>query len=340
MHDLRVRRRADRATDGGRLKVTLTQLWYACVNHHSAWEAVGRRGTPPMIRAFVAIPVVTALLVVTGLTAWPLALVPSGAALGVLVAAVALRHREGRPAGSRITPPRLSFTGLMRNTWTPVYGRLPAGVVDDPPPAAAPPAPEPLRQPRAVLLCTDAPVAHFLRVNGVPARLRAVLVEVRPSVGASRRGARTKDALARLAPFRPAVPLVLVRDQDAEGALLAAVLRAARPGQIVVDVCPPRTGPGGRDAVTVLTGVRDFSVEELRALGGLSADEAARLAAGFVRPVAAVPPPVLMSVVEQAVARAVALAPAGARDAGGFLSWPPRPDQPHGPARGKGGVSS
>ncbi|MGP3690105.1 hypothetical protein ACTVZO_36325 [Streptomyces sp. IBSNAI002] len=323
MHDVRIRRRAAALTHDGRLTVTVTQLWYRCRTYSRAWPAREAHGTRPWVRRLVSFPICAGFLVCWALTSGFLALLAAAAAVGVLIAAHNfLEFFSGGPAGSYIRPDEEEFRKLMSGEWTTVYGELPPGVVDDGPRTAGHSVPQP-HPPRAVILCTDHAVAVFLEANGLPARLRAVLVEADPG--------SAHDALVDV-PGR--LPVVVLHDASALGALLAPLLRVAHPDRAVVDAGLPvaavRSRGGAVHRVTrVPSGSQAPAVDAggLRDVAGLSEEDAVWLAEGFWSPIAAVPPALLAGVVEEAVERAVAGA-AGAREpdpAYGFLTWPDAP---------------
>ncbi|MFF9864726.1 hypothetical protein ACF1G0_04790 [Streptomyces sp. NPDC013953] len=348
MHDLRIRRCAERATDAGRLTVTLTQLWYLSRTHDFARPAVARRGVPPGLRWLVALPAAAALVVCAIVVEAVPAYVPLAGAVAALVAAAVMRHRPARAAESGVEPFEETFRRLMTGHWTRAYGSLPEGVVDDrreaPSPGSSPGATTSpgttspgaaarVSGPRAVILCTDPAVSVFLEANGIPARLGAVLVDVPGRTGAARYGPLlptaqvTKEALRGLDRFRAGLPVVVLHDAGVQGALLAPLLRAARPDRDVVDAGLPASAVSrSRGAVRLLMSAPPAGTEELRTVAGLSEADAAWLAEGFWSPLAAVPPPLLESVTVRAVEHALT-APApvpGTGDARGhgFLTWP------------------
>ncbi|MFE7395924.1 hypothetical protein [Streptomyces sp. NPDC057557] len=92
MHDIRIRRIAKHATDHGRLKITLTQLWYLSRTRNYAWAEQDPQGVPTGIRWLVALPVAVALLLCAVLTGGVLAFVAGAAGCVVLVVASAMRH--------------------------------------------------------------------------------------------------------------------------------------------------------------------------------------------------------------------------------------------------------
>ncbi|MFI8007095.1 hypothetical protein [Streptomyces sp. NPDC086010] len=324
-HDLRIRRIVEHATGHGRIRITLHQLWYLSLSHHEAWPPRPAHGVPPRLRRLVAWPVAAVLLgcAVLGaargsaLLAWAAA----GAAALVLVVASSMRHRPARRAGFAAVPDGTTFYRRMADGWTDVYGGLPDGVVDDEYPLPDPSVPS--GRPEAVILCTDASVGAFLRINGIPARLGAVVIAPGEDDGAREAGF-VADALKELAGYRGTLPVVVVHDAEPLGVLLAPLVRAAHPGRTVVDAGLPvavaRTRPG---AVVLAPHGSAVRAPELRAVAGLSESDAAWLAEGFWSPLAAVPPKLLESVVVRAVEHARSAGPAGTGDADtGFLAWP------------------
>ncbi|MER5961583.1 hypothetical protein [Streptomyces sp. NPDC002057] len=321
MNDLRIRRIAAAATDDGRLKVTVTQLWYLSRTFSHAYGPLRAYGVPAVVRWLVALPVTALLVLCVVLVDGRWAALSGTAAVAVLGAATFMRRTPARPGGSSISPPEHVFRGLMVGSWRIAYGQLPPGVVDDGP--HAPPPREPVvGDPTAVVLCTDHAVAVFLRANGVPARLRTLLVEAEP--------ATAHDALADV-PDR--LPVVVLHDASALGVLLAPLLRLAHPGRVVVDAGLPVAAVRRRDgAVRRFSAAPVVDAEQLRSVAGLPEEDAAWLAEGFWSPLAAVPPLRLESVVTAAVERALTARPAGPRATDGFLTWPAEAPAPVGDA--------
>lgn len=313
MHDLRIRRCVESLTDGGRLQVTVTQLWYRARSAGSAWKAREARGIRPGIRWLVALTVCAALFAYGAQTDGAAANWAGTVAVLVLLVPVFFRYAPAIAAGSNLSPPESRFRHLITVEWLRTYGALPAGVVDDAGGARGRTAPQPPR-PRAVILCTDHAVAVFLEANDIPARLRAVLVEAAPE--------SAHDALVDL-PGR--LPIVAVHDASALGALLAPLLRLAHPERAVVDAGLPVSAIRRRlRALHRIAPVPAVDAAQLRSVAGLSAADADWLADGFWSPIAAVPPPLLATIVEQAVERAVAEAAARPDSAPvhGFMTWP------------------
>ncbi|MEV8531512.1 hypothetical protein [Streptomyces sp. NPDC051211] len=319
MNDLRILRCVARATDGGRLKVTVTQLWYLSRTYSSAWGPGAPSGIRPGLRWLVAVPVCLGLFLCAGLADGFLAALSGIAAVAALVVASSMNHRPGLRAGSVISPREEAFRQLMTGPWRTAYEGLPKGVVDDAGRAPGPTGPQPAR-PRAVILCTDHAVAVFLRANGIPERLRAVLVEAEPG-----------DAHDALVDVPGRLPVVVLHDASALGVLLAPLLRLAHPHRTVVDAgLPVAAVRSGRKAVHRFSPPPAVDAAELRAVADLPEEDAAWLVEGFWSPLAAVPPPLLESVVTAAVHQALAAAPAGSGSADGFLTWPTPTEAPAG----------
>ncbi|MFE9634682.1 hypothetical protein [Streptomyces sp. NPDC006463] len=311
MHDLRIRRCVESLTDGGRLKVTVTQLWYRSRRSSTAWRAREARGIRPGIRWLVALAVCAGLVGCAAVTSGTPAVLAATAAVLVLVVPGFMPYERARPAGSSVSPTEQAFRQLMDGVWRRAYGGLPPGVVDDAGRGRGDSAPRQPR-PRAVILCTDHSVAVFLEANDLPVRLRVVLVEADPG--------SAHDALVDL-PGR--LPVVVLHDASALGALLAPLLRIAHPDRAVVDAgLPVAAVRHHRGAVHRVSPVAAVDAAELRAVAGLSAQDASWLAEGFWSPIAAVPPPLLATVLEDAVERAVAAARPDSAAAYGFLTWP------------------
>ncbi|MBW5483822.1 hypothetical protein [Streptomyces bambusae] len=331
MHDTRVRRIAERATRGGGLTagtrgsgltVTLTQLWYLCRTGSGVWGPVPARGVPPLVRWLVAVPLAAAL---SGCVALTEGFLPAAALLvaaaTVLITATRMRYSPARPAGSYVTPDQAGFRHVMSGAWTTAYGQLPQGITDDLRESGEDRTGPRVPGPEAVILCTDRAVTVFLVANELPVRLRSWLVE--PAY------ATTGAALDALAGVPAELPVVVLHDASAQGVLLAPLVRAAYPDRVVIDGgLRPGAVMDRRGAVHLRASapLPDLDAGQLRAVAGLSAAEADWLADGFLSPIAAVPPAVLASAVEQAVRRATRAAPsprpATRARAQGFLTWP------------------
>jgi len=147
LHDVKLRRLADKLGDGGRLNYTVTQLWYAAARRSAARRvrSAGRHTKP----------------------------VPG---LGFL------RARARKPHPPRLVAMPLSeFRELVLWTWPDTYTTRPDGVVDETV-IALPPR----ERPQLALVCPDRAVLACLQANGVPdtydMTLTTSLADVPPSV--------------------------------------------------------------------------------------------------------------------------------------------------------------
>lgn len=127
MHDVRIRRRVERATGNGRLRITLTQLWYASRSSNPFSEASRPRGVRAWVRWAVALPLSAALVTGAVVAHGGLRTAAGWLVPVVLVLAAALRHRPERGAFALVQPPENTFRALMHGAWTTTYGGLPRG---------------------------------------------------------------------------------------------------------------------------------------------------------------------------------------------------------------------
>ncbi|MEU6341658.1 hypothetical protein ABZ883_12020 [Streptomyces sp. NPDC046977] len=328
MHDTRIRRVVEKATDGGRLTVTITQLWYLARTSNSFWPAVPASGRSPWVGRAVAV------VLLGGLIALGVAVrgVPLGGLLwfaGLCVSWVLYMLAKGEPrrpprdAGASVVPAEWDFRSMLRLRWRAVYGTLPPRIVDDrerrttqgdpatdgDPDAGREPAPEPVE-----LLCPDPAVRIFLTANAIPRRLNLRLAA----------GLREVSATG---------PVVVLHDASVRGLQLLADARA-HPRRVVVDAGLPVRAVMGNEKAVTLHEVPPSRVlldrpEWLRQLAEHAPEEAEWLLQGWYSPVAAVPPEVLESAVVRAVGEARAITDDEVRTAAafGFLSWP-RPSVP------------
>ncbi|MFJ1745404.1 hypothetical protein ACIOJD_04060 [Streptomyces sp. NPDC088116] len=305
LHDLRVRRVGEKITDGGRLTVTVAQLWFA----------LSRRTLRVKSRRKGVVAMMTGALLCAGGLAVGLSggeendgFLLFGIPLLICVVVGVSLMANGSSQG-RITFPLSGFRHTLTHQWTDVYGALPAGVVDE----ARVPAGALKGSPRAALLCPDPGVLAFLAANGMPERFGiALATDVR----------QVPDA----------VPVIVLHDADANGCLLARRTRDALPGRTVVDAgMPLRAVMSARGAVPVRSRQpAPQLVRQLRDSAALTTAEVDWLAKGWSCPLLGVPPAKLLAVVTRAAERVTA-ADSDRREeesdrreaeAVGFLTWP------------------
>ncbi len=300
LHDLRVRKLAGKLGDGGRLRYTVAQLWYA-----AARKEMGKPGTPlEGCGCGVFLAGVLAVLVIGGVNGFDPGVL-RGLAIGVgalvVLANVLImvrRARLRREAAVSVPMPIGEFRDMILRRWPGIYGAWPPGLVDEE--RATAPV---VAQPRVALVCPDRAVLACLADNGVPQRLGMALT-------------MSPENLP------PAVPVVVVHDADVPGCRLAASVRAALPGRVVVDAgLHPRTVLRREGLVRLRR--KPFAPAELAGLP-LGVEEVGWLSQGWWSPVAAIPPAQLLAAVAAAARRAEGATDPDRRRAErvGFLTWP------------------
>ncbi|WP_376735000.1 hypothetical protein [Streptomyces broussonetiae] len=317
MNDTRIRRVVARATEGGRLQITVTQLWYLARTGNPTWEATPASGRAPWVGRTVGAVLVVCLVVCTmtlrevrhGFYLW-LAVV--GLAALVYLVAKGRPRRAARRAGGYVVPSLSSFRTMICQRWAQVYGGLPPAVVDE---ESYGDTRDGTRGASVALLCPDRAVRLFLAANGIPRRLDVAL---------------TADPTE----LPGDGPVVVLHDASARGFELVAGLRADRRGPVVDAGLPVRAVRGNRKAVTLhevppahLAPTLPDAPERPEWPSRMAADapeDAEWLVRGWVGPVAAVPPVLLESAVVEAVERARRAADPEHREAAavGFTSWP------------------
>ena len=300
LHDMKVRKLADRLSDDGDQRYTVTQLWYA-----ASRKALADRKTPLagcgcglVVLGLAAVGVISGFAQVDSETFGGVLL---GVGVVVVLAYVLLVLRRGRlrrEAPIHPPVPLGEFRDMILRHWPEVHQQLPHDLVDEEM-ATAPAVP----QPRLALVCPDRSVLACLGANGVPQNFA-----IKPTMTP--------------AGVPPGVPVILVHDASPDGCRFAAQVRAALPDRVVVDA-------GLRPSAVV----RRESLIRLRtkpippgSLAGLRLSEAevSWLAAGWWSPVAAVGPAQLVLAVTKAAQRAQAMTDPDQRQAEqlGFLTWP------------------
>jgi hypothetical protein len=302
LHDIRLRRLADMLTDGGQFVYTPEQLLYACERKRlrSSAETIGPGCA--IGAAVVGIP----LLLVGAFAGIPALLGLGGfaALLFAVTGALALWGAIGRvkPAVSQ-----RAFERTVINRWWRVYGEPPPGLAVPAGPYGSAPVPPVGPAPRLAVVCPDGAVGRCLRANAVQQRLGVFVVNAP-------------------AEAPPGVPLAVLHDASPQGILFAARLRAALPGRSVTDLGlpPAAVAPGSKAAKLRSRRPPKAVVEELRAHARLTDGELNLLARGWWSPVAALPPGVLISMLEQAAERVEVGTDMDRRHAYGvgFMTWP------------------
>ncbi|GAB7102463.1 hypothetical protein JCM4814A_07770 [Streptomyces phaeofaciens JCM 4814] len=331
MHDTRIRRVAEKLTDGGRRKVTVTQFGYLARTAHHTWPKTPESGRRPWVgrvvgtvlaAGLVALAFLVADMPSAGLVWWGSA----GAAVLLYVVARGKPYRPARRAGAHLSPSPSEFRTMICGRWVQVYGSLPPGIVDDRTYRTPDEDSRDSRgtgrrtggEPRSetvALLCPDPAVRVFLAANGFPRRLNLTVA-------------------AELEELTGTGPVVVLHDASASGLQLVADARASRPGQVVVDAgLPVRAVAGDRRVLTLHeeppAHLRTEPPAWLRRMEEHAPRDAAWLVEGWFSPVAAAPPALVESAVERAVDKARG-ASDGEQDkaaAVGFMTWP-RPAEP------------
>ncbi|MGW1214255.1 hypothetical protein ACWD5F_31990 [Streptomyces sp. NPDC002499] len=333
MNDTRIRRIADKVTDGGRRQVTVTQLWYSARTVNNSWTTVPRSGRPRWVGRTVGWILGVGLVVLGFLVqdvpyAWLLWWGCVGAAALVHAVAKGEPYRPERRAGWYLAPSLSDFRTMVCARWVHTYGELPSGIVDDQKYQEARDQ-EPReraglrkggdRQSEPVeVLCPDQAVRVFLAANGFPRRLNLTLT-------------------AGLSQLSGTGPLVVLHDASARGLQLVADARASETWRVVVDAgLPVRSVVDNRKSVRLyedppagVLGEPEQQPDWLRKLRRHAPKEAEWLTQGWLSPVAAVPPALLESAVERAVSEVRGTPDTERRRAAevGFMSWPP-PSKP------------
>ncbi|MFB7290941.1 hypothetical protein [Actinacidiphila glaucinigra] len=319
MHDTRIRRVVEKATDGGRRNVTVTQLWYLARTGNPVREAGPDNSISPRTAHSIGAGLLAGLVLLGFLVhgrSFAVLLLSVGTAVSALVygAALSARDMPGTRAHGFVLPSKQSFRSMICTRWVQVYGHLPPGIVDDGAGRGARPYTGQPRPGAVEVLCPDPAVRVFLAANDLPARLDLTLA-------------------AGLGELCGTGPVVVLHDAGLRGLQLVADARAQLPRRVVVDAgLPLRVVVGNAKAVRLHEDPPENVVEEppqwLRELAPAAPDHADWLVEGWFSPLAAVPPAVLESAVVRAVREARGAADREQREAvaAGFLSWPQSPE--------------
>ncbi|MEV5836525.1 hypothetical protein [Nocardia sp. NPDC052112] len=299
LHDIRVRKLAERLGDGRGLRYTLMQLWYAA----------GRKKVPDEQRVFKRVRIgVGVALVVVAIFLMASGAAPAGVviALGAPVLVLAIVGMgAARPWFLRraTVPMPVSYSTFRRDVvgrWTPIYAGLPPGAVDE-----GQVLPPPVDRPRFAALCPDRSVLACLVANNVSQTWAMALSD-------------------RIDQLPPDVPVIVLHDASLRGIALAGRARAALGSRAVVAGLSPRAVLANASALR-LRESRPDDIAFLRA-EPLSEAEIEWLADGWWSPLAAVPPAKLLTALQRAVERIEDAGDPDRRRARevGFLTWPTR----------------
>jgi hypothetical protein len=301
LHDLKVRKLADRLSDNGRLRYTVTQLWYAASRKSLAEPRKPLAGCGCFV--FAGGMIATGMVLGAGqFSSGALGGVVLG--MGVVVALsyvlmVVLRDRLRRERAIRPPVPLGEFRDMILRRWAEVHNALPHDLVDEE--MATAPA---IAQPRLALVCPDRSVLACLGANGAPQTFSMLLTMTPQHVP-------------------PGVPVIVVHDASAAGCRFAAQVRAALPGRVVVDA-GLRPSVVLRRAPLIRLRHKPFPTPGELAGYSLTRPEVTWLGQGWWSPVAAIGPAPLLAAISKAAQRAQAMADPEHRRAErvGFLTWP------------------
>jgi hypothetical protein len=291
LHDVKLRRVADRLSDGGALRYTDTQLWYA-----TGRRALATRNRSPIgrgVRLFVVVGF--AYIFIAGATRSPVWGLIAAVPLIVVLPAIIRRRRT-----VRMPMPLARFRTDILHRWIRLYGSAPTGLID------GPVVGQPAARARMALLCTDPSTAMCLYANGVPERCGVWLTSSVQSLP-------------------PGVPVLILHDASIAGYLLVAEARRVAGGRVVDLGVRPRSVAGAAHAVKLREKTRDLpAIDTPATFVGLTAAELSWLGKGWWSPLAALPPARLMSLVAGAVDRIDAGGDPDRRAARavGFMTWP------------------
>ncbi|WP_330250921.1 hypothetical protein OG874_32650 [Nocardia sp. NBC_00565] len=299
LHDIRIRKLAEKFGDGRGLRYTLVQLWYAA----------GRKKVPDVRRVFngvriavwIAIGVLTVALVVSS---------AMGPVAAIIVAVVVLvladaGLRAAKPwflsrTTVRMPVPYNTFRRDVVGRWSPIHGGPPSGSVDE-----AMVKPPIVERPRIAVLCPDRSVLACLTANNVPQTGAIALA----------------DRIDRLPPH---IPVIVLHDASLPGIELAGRARAALGPRAVVVGLSPRAVLANASVLRLREPRPTEQDAAFLRREPLSETEIEWLADGWWSPIAAIAPAKLLAVVERAVERVEDAGDPDRRRARevGFLTWP------------------
>lgn len=299
LHDIRMRKLAEKFGDGRGLRYTLVQLWYAA----------GRKKVPDVRRVFngvriavwIAIGVLTVLLVVSS------AMGPVPAIIVAIVALVLADFglRTAKPWFLSRTTVRMpvSYNTFRRDVigrWSPIYGGPPPCSVDE-----TMVKPLVVQQPRYAVLCPDRSVLACLTANNLPQTGAIALTD-------------------RIDLLPPQVPVIVLHDASLSGIALAGQARAALGTRAVVAGLSPRAVLANASMLRLCEPRPTERETAFLRREPLSELEIEWLADGWWSPIAAIAPAKLLAAVQRAVERAEDAGDPDRRRARevGFLTWP------------------
>ncbi|MCI3223310.1 hypothetical protein [Streptomyces sp. NP-1717] len=318
-------------SDGGRLRYTPTQLWYAAARNRTPKGGVAYG----CVAAFLVVLTSFILLVVSGASGFDPEVVRPAVVVGMSLLALALLltvrgSRRAKRTGTVNVPMSLDrFRTSVIDRWTAVHSR-PIGLGDEGS------VPFPVRPddgtPRLVLLCPDAAVLACLALNGVHTTHSVALAQSMDQLGNISTGSTgstgstdsTGSTRSTGADGAGVVGIVL-HDASPAGLAFASAARAALGERAVVAGMLPRTVMDKDNAVRLRKPLARGDLDAIRSSSSaLTAAEADWLTRGWWSPLAAVPPVKLLAVVARAVDRAEGLADPdrGHAQRVGFLTWP------------------
>jgi hypothetical protein len=299
LHDIRMRKLAERLGDGRGLRYTPTQLWYAAA----------RKKIPDAYRHFRRVRIgISIAIVVIGFYSAASGGLPAAVAIGSAIALLVLANVGlvvARPwfadrATIRIPVSYQTFRDQVIGFWTRVYGGLPPGAVDEN--TVRPPA---VDRPRFAVLCPDRSVLACLAANDVPGSWAVALC----------------DRIDRLP---PQVPVIVLHDASLPGIALAGQARVRLGNRAVVVGLSPRAVLANQSALRLREPRPTDAETAFLRREPLSEAEIEWLAGGGWSPVAAIPPAKLLAVLQRSVERVEEAADPERRRARevGFLTWP------------------
>ncbi|WP_405501117.1 hypothetical protein OG501_20575 [Streptomyces niveus] len=317
-----MRKLIDKLTDGGKLRYTPTQLWYAAARNRTP---AGGTSYGCVAVGFILVTGFFSLLIMGTNEFDPDVvrgtLVTAGAFLALVLLLTFRGSRRAKWSGTVEVPMSLSvFRTSVINRWTVVHSR-PLGLKDEGsvrfPVLPVLPALPDGGTPRLVVLCPDRDVLACLALNDVHTTHSLALAQSLDQLGNISTGPASAGG--------PGPVAIVLHDASPAGLAFAAATRAALGGRAVVAGMLPRTVLDKPNALRLRKPLRSGDLDVIRAsTPPLTPAEADWLSRGWWSPIAAVPPAKLLTVVARAVDRAEGIADPdrGRAQQVGFLTWP------------------